>query len=120
MAQRGRPKKVVPTLQDALQAEKAVEKVTVNHAKLLKQFEQEQQVQLETLYKNLANIRHLVDSALTQIGFMDECDNVSQAAFKAGRAYGPLDEAHDKIKEILDGIYSNNDFDHYEDIYEEN
>ena len=93
--------------------------VKVDHAKLLKQFEQEQQVQLETLYKDLANIRHLVDSALTQIGFMDECDNLSQAAFKAGRAYGPLDKANDKLQEMLEDMYENTDFDHWDDIVNE-
>ena len=93
--------------------------VKVDHAKLLKQFEQEQHVQLETLYKDLANIRYLVDSALTQIGFMDECDNLSQAAFKAGRAYGPLDKANDKLQEMLEDMYENTDFDHWDDVINE-
>jgi hypothetical protein len=95
------------------------EAVKVDHAKLLKQFEQEQQVQLETLYKDLANIRHLVDSALTQIGFMDECDNLSQASFKAGRAYGPLDKANDKLEEMLENMYEKSDFDHWDDVINE-
>ena len=92
----------------------------VDHAKLLKQFEEEQQVQLEKLYKDLASIRHKVELALTKIGFIDEAESLSQAAFKAGRAYGPLDEASDKLQEILEGIYENNDFDHFDDMYEEN
>ena len=90
----------------------------VDHAKLLKQFEQEQRVQLETLYKDLASIRKKVDYALSHIGFMDEAESLSQAAFKAGRAYGPLDEANDKLEEILDGIYGNSDFDHYDDLFD--
>ena len=92
------------------------EAVQIDHAKLLKQFEQEQQVQLETMYKELAKIKHLIDSSLTQIGFMDECENLSQAAFKAGRAFGPLDEANDKLQTILEDIYAETDLDHWEDV----
>lgn len=90
--------------------------VVVDHAKLLKQFEQEQRVQLETLYKDLALIRKKVDYALTHIGFMDDCESLSHAAFRAGRAYGPLDEANDKLEEMLEDMYGNSDFDHYDDI----
>ena len=108
MARRGRPKK----------SEELTVATPVDHAKLLKQFEQEQKVQLETLYKDLAVIRKKVDLALTKIGFIDEAESLSQAAFKAGRAYGPLDEANDKLEEMLDGIYDNNDFDHYDDIFD--
>jgi len=96
--------------------EQAVVPVVVDHAKLLKQFEQEQRVQLETLYKDLAKVKQQIDLALNQIGFMDEAENLSQAAFRAGRAFGPLDEANDKLEEILDGIYNNTDLDHYDDI----
>jgi hypothetical protein len=101
MAQRGRPKK------------QNTEPVT---EKLLKQFEQEQQIQLETLYKELAKIKQKIDLALTHVGFMDDCESLSHAAFRAGRAYGPLDEANDKLGEILDDIYEKNDVDHYNDI----
>lgn len=107
MAKRGRPKKSTTEL---------TVPVKVDHAKLLKQFEQEQRIQLETMYKDLAVIRQKVDYALTQIGFMDNCETLGEAAFKAGRAYGPLDEANDKIQEILDDIYDGNDLDHWEDI----
>lgn len=88
----------------------------IDHAKLLKQFEQEQRVQLETFYKDLSKLKASIDTALTHIGFIDSSENLAEAAFKAGRAYGPLDEANDKLEEILDEIYSNNDFDHYDDI----
>lgn len=90
--------------------------VVVDHAKLLKQFEQEHQVQLKRLYKDLSEIKHLVNQGLTRVGFMDEVESVAGAAFKAGRAYSFLDKANDKLEEILDGIYDNNDFDHYDDI----
>ena len=92
----------------------------VDHAKLLKEFEQTQRIQLEKFYEKLAIIRRKVDDALTKVGFMDECESLAQAAFKAGRAYGPLDEANDEIQEMLDDIYENNDFGHYDDIYEKN
>ena len=112
MAKRGRPAKaktVEPTVA-----------VKVDHAKLLKQFEEEQRLQLESFYKDLARVKQKVDLALTQIGFMDECDNLSQAAFKAGRAYGPLDQANDQLEEMLEKIYGETDFDHWDDIIEEN
>ena len=109
MARRGRPKK-----------ELTVE-VKVDHAKLLKQSEQEQKVQMESLYKDLAKIKHQVDLALTQIGFMDSAENLSEAAFKAGRAYGPLDEANDNLADILDKIREeNDDLKHWDYIYDEN
>lgn len=108
MAQRGRPKKSKTT--------ETTVAVKVDHAKLLKQFEEQQVIQTETLYKDLAAIKKKVDYALTHVGFMDESESISQAAFKAGRAYGPLDEANDKLEEMLDDIYNTYDFDHYDDI----
>jgi hypothetical protein len=108
MAKRGRPRK----------SQELTIATPVDHAKLLKQFEQEQKVQLETLYKDLAVIRKKVDLALTKIGFIDEAESLSQAAFKAGRAYDPLDEANDKLEEMLEEIYGNHDFDHYDDLFD--
>ena len=108
MAKRGRPAKAKTT--------EAIVPAVVDHAKLLKQFEQEQRVQLETLYKDLAKIKQKVDYALTHIGFMDDAENLSQAAFKAGRAFGPLDEANDKLEEILETIYAETDLDHWDDV----
>jgi len=104
MAQRGRKPKETTVA------------VKIDHAKLLKQFEQEQQVQLETFYKDLAKIKQKVDYALTHIGFMDNAENLSQAVFKAGRAFGPLDEANDKLEEMLEDIYSKTDLEHWDDI----
>ena len=89
--------------------------VKVDHAKLLKQFEYQQRIQLEVMYKDLADIRKKIDYALTHIGNMKEVDLFSEAIFKAGRAYGPLNEANDKLEEILDNIHDNNDFDHWDD-----
>ncbi len=113
MAKRGRPKKiesvVLPT-----------KVTTFDYEKVLKQREQEQQIQLEALYKELAKIKQKVDLAVTQIGFIDNCDNLAEAAFRAGRAYGPLDEANDKLEEILEDIYGKNDVDHWDDINDNN
>jgi ABC-type enterochelin transport system substrate-binding protein len=112
MAQRGRPKKI--------QTVEPTVAVTIDHAKLLKQFEQEQRVQLETFYKDLAKIKHNVSVALNKIGFIDSCENLAEAAFKAGRAYDQLDEANDKLEELLDEMYNSNlDLDHWDDINED-
>jgi hypothetical protein len=107
MAQRGRPKKVQTV---------ATKVTATDYEKVLQQREQEQQVQLETLYKELAKIKHNVNVALNKIGFIDSCENLAEAAFKSGRAYGPLDEANDKLEEVLDKMYETNDFDHWEDV----
>ena len=92
------------------------EAVQIDHAKLLKQFEQEQQVQLEKLYKDLATIKEKISFSLRHVGMIDECGTIAEAAFKAGRIYGPLDEVNDKLEEILEDIYGNNDFDHWDDV----
>lgn len=90
----------------------------VDHSKLLKQFEEEQRIQLEALYKQLSIVKRNVDRALTQVGFMDDVESLSQAAFKAGRAYGPLDKANDDLEEILNKMYETNDLEDWDDIYE--
>jgi hypothetical protein len=100
--------------------EQAIVPAVVDHAKALKQFEQEQRLQLEEYYKELAKIKYKVDHALTHIGFIDSCETVAEAGFKAGRAFGPLDEANDRLKEMLDDIFDNNDVNHWEDYIEEN
>jgi len=104
MAKRGRPRK------------STIEPTKVSDATLLKRFQEEQKVQLETFYKDLALIKKKIDLALTKIGFIDEAESLSQAAFKAGRAYGPLDEANDKLEELLEDMYENNNFKLWEDI----
>lgn len=70
------------------------------------------------LYKDLAKIKDLLNTALRHVGFIDEVETLSEAAFKAGRAYGPLDEANDKVESMLESLYENGDFnfDHWEDI----
>lgn len=76
--------------------------------------------QLEILYKELALIKNRMDLALTQIGFIDTSENLGEAAFKAGRAYGPLDEASDKLEEVLNELYEGNDYEDWHDIIDEN
>jgi hypothetical protein len=106
MAQRGRPKKQ--------KTEPVMEQN--EYVKLAKQFEQEQQVQLETLYKELANLKDKIGDALRHVALMDESETVAEAAFRAGRAYGPLSDANDKLEEVLDKMYESNDFNHWEDV----
>jgi tRNA(Ser,Leu) C12 N-acetylase TAN1 len=107
MARRGRPKKVNT---------ETTELVKIDYAKLLKQTEEQHKLQLETFYKDLANLKGKIQTALDKIGFIDEAESLSQAAFKAGRAFGPLDEANDKIEEMLEDLYRNTDLDHWDDI----
>ena len=106
MPQRGRPTKTI-TL---------VKAESVDDAKLLKQYKEEQQVQLESFYKDLAKMKDKVNYALRHVGMMDECGTIAEAAFKAGRVYGPLDEVNDKLEEMLENIYENNDFEHWDDV----
>lgn len=74
----------------------------------------------EVLYKDLAKIKDLLSSALRHVGFIDEVETIAEAAFKAGRAYGPLDQANDKVEEMLTSLYEHEDFnfDHWDDITE--
>jgi len=109
MAQRGRPKKVQTV---------ATKVTTADYEKVLKQREQEQQIQLEALYKQLANLKDKIGDALRHVALMDESETVAEAAFRAGRAYGPLSDANDKLEEVLDRMYENNDFDHWDDIFD--
>ena len=114
MAKRGRPRKsttVVPTLKDAQKAKEAITE--------LKMLEAVTERQKEILYKDLAIIKKQVDRALTHIGFMDSTESLAEAAFKAGRAYGPLDEANDKLEEMLNEIYEgSNNLDHWDEMYD--
>jgi hypothetical protein len=107
MPQRGRPKKqkeIVPFMEQA------------DYAKLVKDFDQERTLQMTELYKDLAKMKDKVNYALRHVGQIDECGTIAEAAFKAGRVYGPLDEVNDQLETMLDNMYENNDFDHWEDI----
>jgi hypothetical protein len=109
MAQRGRPKKIKqePTVSDT-QVELTMLKVG-------------RQEEIEQLYKDLARVKRYLNSALWQVGVIDSCENFAEAAFKAGRAYGPLDSANDRLADILDRIREqNDDLEHWDDIYDEN
>jgi hypothetical protein len=88
----------------------------VDNAKLLKQFEQENKVQIESFYNDLAKMKDKINYALRHVGMIDECGTIAEAAFKAGRVYGPLDEVNDQLETMLENLYENNDFDHWEDI----
>ena len=102
MAKRGRPRKVeTPNKLKEVKSE-------------LKTLEVIKQEELKKLYEDLAEIKKKVDLALTHIGFIDGTESLAEAAFKGGRAYGPLDEANDKLQEMLENIYEANDFDHWD------
>ena len=108
MAQRGRPRKIKekPTVSDA-QVELTMLKIT-------------RQEEIRQLYKDLAKIRRYVDAALYQIGTVDGCENLAEAAFKAGRVYSSLDNANDRLQDMLENLHDTYDFEHYDDIYDEN
>ena len=84
----------------------------------LKQVYSTKHDETEALYKDLAKIKDLLGTALRHVGFMDEVETVAEAAFKAGRAYGPLDEASEKVEEMLTNLYEHEDFnfDHWDDV----
>ena len=112
MAKRGRkPKVVVPTLNDAKEAI-----VALSSAKELKKLEQEQKLQIESLYKDLCRIKNTVDAAYSNIAFMDEAESLAAAVFNGGKAHVQLSAVMDKLEEILDNIYDNNDVEYYNDI----
>ena len=71
---------------------------------------------LDVLYKQLASMKETVNFALRHIGMIDECGTIAEAAFKAGRVYGPLDQLNDALEEMLEHIYETNGFDHWEDL----
>jgi len=107
MPQRGRPKKqkeIVPFMEQA------------DYVKLVKDFDEERKLQMTELYKDLAKIKDKVNYALRHVGMMDECGTIAEAAFKAGRVYGPLDEVNDQLETMLENLYENNDFEHWDDL----
>jgi hypothetical protein len=104
MAQRGRKPKVQTTVTD------------VDYSKLLKEDQLKYESKIKGLYKNLANIKCVMNGALREIDVIDECDTLAEAAFKAGKAYVSLDAANDKLETVLDEIYTEEDLDHWEDV----
>ena len=112
MAKRGRKPKetIVPVLTD----ERTKDKELITE---LKTEVYGNRKQLEALYKELALIKSNINESVLRLGFIDECETLAQASFKAGRAYGPLDEANDKLEEVLNDIYDNNDVENWRDLY---
>jgi len=72
--------------------------------------------EIEALYTDLAKIKHQLNSAVSRIGNIDSCENLAEAAFKAGLAYNPIDQANDKLEEMLDDLYETYDLEHWSDI----
>jgi hypothetical protein len=87
-----------------------------DYAKLVKDFDEERKLQMEELYKDLAKMKEKVAYALRHVGMIDECGTIAEAAFKAGRIYGPLDELNDQLDTMLENLYENNDFEHWDDL----
>ena len=108
-----RPKKQVQP------SEKKVEANDAEELKELKFLAEIREKELEILYKDLAILKDLVNTSLNQVGLMDQCETLSEAAFRAGRAYGPLDKANDKLDNMLTDLYEGNDFEYYTDIIDE-
>jgi hypothetical protein len=90
-----------------------------NELEELRQLSKIRDKELEILYKDLAILKSFVDLSLTQIGFIDSSESLGEAAFKAGRAYGPLDKANDKLTNMLENMFEEGDFDYYEDVIED-
>ena len=107
-----RPKKQAQT------SEKKVD-ATAEELKELRFLADIREREKEILYKELAVLKHQVDLSLTQIGFIDQSETISEAAFRAGRAYGPLDRVNDKLENMLDDLYETNDFEHYDEVIED-
>jgi len=99
---RGRKPKATPVLTQTEQELKEVYSVRMND--------------LDVLYKQLASMKEKVNYALRHVGMIDECGTIAEAAFKAGRIYGPLDELNDQLDTMLENLYENNDFEHWDDI----
>lgn len=71
---------------------------------------------LEDIYKNLASLKLLVDNAVERLVNIDQSKGLADAAFNAGIAYADINKASDKLYEMLEGIYDTNDFDHWDDV----
>lgn len=72
-------------------------------------------IEQEILYKDLKGIANKVDAALSKISEMRESENFAEAMFKAGRAFNPLNEASDKLEEMVTELFIANDFDDDDD-----
>jgi hypothetical protein len=107
MAQRGRK----PKVQTAV--------ANVDYSKLLKEDQVKYESKIKDLYKSLADIKCVINVALREIGFIDECDTLAEAAFRGGKAYVSLDAANDKLETVLDEIHTEQDLDHWEDVSED-
>ena len=100
----------------------ATKKQTRTNAEELKELKflaEIREKELKILYKNLAILKDLVSSSLTNLSAIDMSDTVGEAAFKAGKAYVPLNRADDKLEEMLDNLYEENEFEHYQDVIDD-
>lgn len=81
----------------------------------LKTMHHVREIEQEILYKDLKAISTKIDAALMRIAEMRDSENFAEAMFKAGRAFDPLNEASDKLDDMVTDLYVNNDFDDDDD-----
>lgn len=70
----------------------------------------------EKLYKDLAIIKNKINLALEKIGNIKHSDEFSEAVFNSGGCYIFLDEANDKLEDILEAMYTDNNYTSWQDI----
>ena len=104
MAKRGRPKKSKP-LGEIKLLEDSIKSLQKNRC-----------TDLEKLYKDLAELKLLMDNALTRLGHIDGAKEFSEAVFNAGKAFVDVDKANDKLYNMLEDIYERNEFEHWDDV----
>ena len=100
----------------------ATKKQTQTNAEELKELKflaEIRKKELKILYKDLAILKHLVSSSLTDLSAIDMSDTVGEAAFKAGKAYVPLNRVDDKLEKMLDDLYEANQFEYYQDVIDD-
>ena len=72
--------------------------------------------EIEALYIDLARVKRQIDLGLTLIGFIKDAELLSEAVFKAGRAYDKLDDTNDKLEVMLNNLFDSYDLEHWDDI----
>jgi uncharacterized protein Yka (UPF0111/DUF47 family) len=107
MAKRGRPRKTLSLLVDSLKKdEKKVDTTT----------EKEALKEIKEIYESLNKLRTSIEKSTEILSQVEDCENLTDVVFKAGRTYHELQIANSLLEEVLDGIYDKHDFDHYYDL----
>lgn len=104
MAQRGRKPKIKTVITE------------VDYSKLLKEDQLKYETKMKSLYKKLSTIKYEINSSLYELNNISECKTLAEAAYIAGKSHVPLYTANDKLEDVLDEMYDEEDFDHWDDI----